>query len=74
MPPVDIWHDRAVFHFLTDPTPVTAKLDEEIERRLLKAAAGTWRVDLSALWIVLLLGVGLAFVIEWRTVGRNSNA
>src|SRR5207247_8497538 len=27
------------------------------------AEAGTWRVDLSALWSVLLLGVGLAFVI-----------
>jgi hypothetical protein len=38
------------------------------------AETGILRVDLSALWGVVLLGVGLAFVIEWRTVGRNSHA
>ncbi len=34
--------------------------------------AGAWRFDLSAVWGLVLLGVGVAFVIEWRTVGRSS--
>ena len=37
------------------------------------AEAGIWHVDLSALWGVVLLGVGLAFLIEWRTVRGNSS-
>src|ERR1700747_1777073 len=32
------------------------------------------RVDPWAMWSVVLLGVGLAFVIEWRTVGQSSDA
>jgi hypothetical protein len=38
------------------------------------AEVGIWRVDQSALWGSVLVGVGLAFLIEWRTVGGNSNA
>lgn len=38
------------------------------------AEAGIWRVDQSALWGIVVVGVGMAFLIEWRTVGRNSNA
>lgn len=30
-----------------------------------------WRIDQDVLWIVVLIGVALAFVIEWRTVGRH---
>ena len=30
--------------------------------------AGIWTVDLSVLWGIVLVGVGLAFTIEWRTV------
>jgi hypothetical protein len=36
----------------------------------LVAEAGFWRVDQSALWCVVLTGVCLAFLIEWRTVWR----
>jgi asparagine N-glycosylation enzyme membrane subunit Stt3 len=36
--------------------------------------AGFWRVDRSALWCVVLIGVGLAFLIEWRTVGRPGDS
>jgi hypothetical protein len=32
--------------------------------------AGVWRVDQDVLWGVVLIGVALAFLIEWRTVGR----
>lgn len=31
--------------------------------------AGIWTVDLSVVWGIVLVGVGLAFIIEWRTVG-----
>jgi hypothetical protein len=33
--------------------------------------AGKWHVDFSVLWAVVLVGVAIAFVIEWRTVGRS---
>lgn len=33
--------------------------------------AGLWNVDPSVLWGVVLLGVCLAFLIEWRTAGRQ---
>jgi hypothetical protein len=33
--------------------------------------AGIWSVDQSVLWGVVLVGVALAFLIEWRTVGRE---
>lgn len=31
--------------------------------------AGAWTMDLSLVWGIVLVGVGLAFLIEWRTVG-----
>jgi len=37
------------------------------------AEAGIWGVDHAALWGVLLVGVSLAFLIEWRTVRGNSS-
>jgi hypothetical protein len=33
--------------------------------------AGLWNVDQSVLWGVVLVGVAVAFLIEWRTVGRR---
>lgn len=33
--------------------------------------AGMWNVDQSVLWGVVVVGVAVAFVIEWRTVGRQ---
>ena len=33
--------------------------------------AGAWRFDMALVWGLVLLGVGIAFVIEWRTVGRS---
>lgn len=35
--------------------------------------AGVWGVDEDALWGVVLVGVALAFLIEWRTVGRREH-
>ena len=32
---------------------------------------GIWRLDQDVLWGVVLAGVALAFLIEWRTVGRQ---
>ena len=33
--------------------------------------AGAWAFDLSAVWGVVLIAVGIAFVIEWRSGGQN---
>jgi hypothetical protein len=37
---------------------------------------GVWQFDMATVWGVVLFGVGLALVIEWRIVGqrRDSNA
>ena len=31
---------------------------------------GAWHIDMAVVWGLVLLGVGIAFVIEWRTVGQ----
>ena len=31
---------------------------------------GVWQFDMTVVWGLVLLGVGVAFVIEWRTVGQ----
>ena len=36
--------------------------------------AGIWNVDENALWSVVLVGVALAFLIEWRAVGRQGHS
>ena len=33
--------------------------------------AGLWNIDEAILWAVVLSGVALAFLIEWRIVGRR---
>jgi len=32
---------------------------------------GRWRFDMAVVWGVVLVGVGVAFLIEWRTVGQG---
>lgn len=36
--------------------------------------AGVWNVAQAVLWGVVLVGVAVAFLIEWRTVGRQGRA
>ena len=36
--------------------------------------AGAWRFDMAIVWGLVLLGVGIAFAIEWRTVGRSGGS
>ena len=31
---------------------------------------GVWHFDMAVVWVFVLIGVGIAFVIEWRTVGQ----
>ena len=31
---------------------------------------GVWRFDMTIVWAIVLIGVGIAFVVEWRTVGQ----
>lgn len=35
---------------------------------------GVWQADIAIVWGVVLVGVGLAVIIEWRTVGRHRDA
>jgi hypothetical protein len=35
--------------------------------------AGVWSINETALWGLVLVGVALAFLIEWRTVGRQEH-
>jgi hypothetical protein len=35
---------------------------------------GAWQFDMGVVWGVVLLGVGLSFVIEWRTVGQHGDS
>ena len=36
--------------------------------------SGRWVADLPVVWGIVLLGVGIACVIEWRTVRQNARA
>jgi hypothetical protein len=36
--------------------------------------SGRWVADLSIVWGVVLLGVGIAFVVEWWTIVRNGSS
>jgi hypothetical protein len=33
---------------------------------------GLWNFDMTVVWAVVLIGVGIAFFLEWRTVGQAS--
>jgi hypothetical protein len=34
--------------------------------------SGKWAFDLAVVWGIVLTGVGIAFVIEWRTIGFDA--
>jgi hypothetical protein len=36
--------------------------------------AGAWQLDMAIVWVVVLFGVGIAFAVEWRTVGRHDGS
>jgi hypothetical protein len=36
--------------------------------------AGAWHFDMPIVWGVVLVGLGLAFVIEWRTAGQHGDS
>ncbi|HXH25488.1 MAG TPA: hypothetical protein VNI78_09585 [Vicinamibacterales bacterium] len=36
--------------------------------------AGIWTLDLAVVWGTVLVGIALAFLIEWRTVGKKSGS
>lgn len=62
---VNFGRNRTLHCGLTGPQFVAAALVA------LLMEAGIWTIDQSALWGVVLVGVALAFLIEWRTVGRR---
>jgi hypothetical protein len=36
--------------------------------------ADVWQFDMAVVWGAVLLGVALAFLIEWRTLGRHGDS
>jgi hypothetical protein len=36
--------------------------------------SGVWTLDLAVVWGIVLVGVGVALVIEWRTVGQHKSS
>jgi hypothetical protein len=35
---------------------------------------GVWKLDLAVVWGIVLIGVAVAFLIEWRTVGHSKTS
>jgi hypothetical protein len=35
---------------------------------------GAWQFDMAIIWGVVLVGVAIAFIIEWRTVGQHGDS
>jgi hypothetical protein len=64
---VNFYRNRTVHCGLTAPLFLAGAIAAFL------ADARIWRVNQSALWGVVLFGVGLAFLIEWRTVGRDAS-
>lgn len=62
---VNFGRNRTLHCGLTGPLFVAAALVA------LLMEAGIWNIDQSVLWGVVMVGVALAFLIEWRTVGRR---
>jgi len=68
---LNYWRNRTLHCILTGPVFLVSALVTVLSR------AGIWHVDQVLLWGLVLVAVGLAFIVEWRTVGdqrRASNA
>lgn len=66
---LNFWRNRTLHCGITGPMfllgAVAAALIE----------VGAWRFEMAVVWALVLVGAGIALVIEWRTVGQNgSNA
>lgn len=62
---VNFGRNRTLHCGLTGPLFVVAAI------AALLMEAGVWNVDQRVLWTVVLVGVGAAFLIEWRVAGRR---
>lgn len=61
---VNFRHNRTLHCAITGPLFLAAAVVAAFTE------TGAWRLDLSILWGIVLVGSAIAFLIEWRTVGR----
>ena len=54
--------------------PATRLAGRVPDTRASLTEASIWNVDLRSVWAVVLAGVAIAFLIEWRTVGSRDRA
>ena len=62
---INFGRNRTLHCALTGPLFVAAALMAVLDER------GIWPVPMSAVWGVVLLGVGLAFLVEWRSAATT---
>lgn len=65
---VNFGRNRTLHCGITGPLFVTAAIVA------LLGEAGVWHIDENILWVVVLAGVLLAFIVEWRLAGRQNRA
>ena len=61
---INYGRNRTLHCGITGPLFVVASLAAAL------IEGGAWHFDMTRMWGLVLLGVSVAFVIEWRTVGR----
>lgn len=62
---INFARNRTLHCVLTGPLFVAAALIAILDE------SGIWPIPMSAVWGVVLLGVGLAFFFEWRSIAGN---
>ena len=62
---INFARNRTLHCALTGPLFVAAALMAALDE------SDIWQVPMSAVWGVVLLGVGLAFFVEWRSLAGN---
>jgi hypothetical protein len=63
---VNFHRNRTLHYSLTGPLFLVGAIVAML------AEAGIWQVEQSLFWGIVLAGVGLAFLIEWRAVGHSN--
>jgi hypothetical protein len=63
---INFGRNRTLHCALTGPVFVVAAVVAALQE------AGVWDLDIAAVWVVVACAVGVAFFVEWRTVGRKS--
>jgi hypothetical protein len=62
---LNYWRNRTLHCILTGPVFLVCAIVAALSR------AGIWHIDQALLWGLVLVAVALAFIVEWRTAGRQ---